>query len=252
MADAEAVAIERVKARTDRKEKGVCIYQLEQSEYFPIAFAVDAYLDAARRAQNTTSAYLSKVLRTSIPLSLNDLVSNLRISKTSLPERVSDLITSYWSQSGERLKAYRDLSQHHALVSSDGRVVLLPDDRSAVYLVLPNNPDVKDLAKLSYLDPRIDALPYAMQSYCELYAFILELTHLLLSSATDPGFMSFAMVFKGPIRAGGSHVDGHEPISVESLSRLLQEKTLALTKKLDAELPRAEVVPTLICEPARR
>ncbi len=245
IAEAEGAAAESVTKRATEKVGRLCIYQLENFEYRPIAFAVDTYLDSARRAQNAMSPYLSKVLRVSIPESLSNLVARLRNSRISLPQRVHDLVESYWFQSGERLKLYRDLSQHHAVVSSDGRVALLPDGRRAVYQILPNNPWEKDLAKLCYLDPRIDALPYAIQSYCELYAFVFELTHVLLSYTTDPGFMSFTFPFKGPLRMG-STVDGNTLVPPKVIVTTIKSLQADLTKRLDAELPREEITPALV------
>jgi len=246
MAEAECDAAESVMRRADRKEAGLCTYQLEDSEYRPIAFAVDSYFDAARRAQNATWPYLSKVLGTSIPLSLSDLVSKLRNGRKLLPQRIHDLVESYWSRSGERLKSYRDLSQHHALVSSDGRVTLLPDGRAAIYVVLPNNPTEKNLSNLSYLDPRIDALPYASQSYSELYAFVFELTHLLLSYTTDSGEMWHVTVFKGPLRVGPT-IDGHLPVPAKAIATTIAALAADLRQRLDAELPRLEITPILVC-----
>ena len=85
---------------------------------------------------------------------------------------------NYWEANGKKIKDYRDLSQHHAVISSDARVRVLPDEKTFYYLVLPNNPEEKNPAKLSYVNPRIDAFPFILESYTKLYLYVFELTHI--------------------------------------------------------------------------
>jgi hypothetical protein len=131
-------------------------------------------------------------------------------------------------------------------VSSDGRITLLPDGRAAIYLVLPNNPSKKDPAKLEYLDPRIDAVPYVWYSYWDLYSFVFELTHLLLSYTTKSAVEMMAFSFKGPLRIGGNRIDAHEPLSQNLLVTGFLRHRDDLRMRLDAELPRADIEPTLV------
>lgn len=246
LASAEYAAIEAVRASRHWDGKSVSTYQLEDYEYHPAAFAVDRFLDAARRAQNAIWPYLSKVLRRSIPQSFADLFKRVRFRPDLLPGRINELICDYWTGSGQRLKEYRDLSQHHAVVSSDGRITLLPDGRVAIYLLLPNNPSEKEPGRLEYLDPRVDALPYVWKSYWDLYSFVFELIHLLLSYTTKPALEVMTLAFKGHIRMGGPRIDAHEPIDQDLLVREFLRRRARLLERLEGELPREGIQPTLI------
>ena len=107
LARAEQNAIESVRARTELTPRTILILQLEDSEYDPMAFAVDAFLESACRVQNSLWVYLSKVLRKSIPMSMVDLISKLKRGKPILPDEISSLILNCWEISGKRLRDYR-------------------------------------------------------------------------------------------------------------------------------------------------
>jgi hypothetical protein len=157
------------------------------------------------------------------------MVKDIKRNRLVLPLQIARLIESYWDRSGERLKAYRDLSQHHGVVSSDGRIGFFPDGSPFVYLVLPNNPAEKQFAKLSYLDPRIDALPYIVNSYCELYSFAFKLADILLGHTTDTGVHTYVWNLKGPLRLGGE-VDGHRIVRVQDILTSLESLVLNLKR----------------------
>ena len=170
--DAQMLIIESVKSRTGNDDiQSYNIYQMEEDEYQSISFLMDSYLDAARRAQNAIWPYLSKILRKSVPQSLSDTIKKMSSGKLQFPDRIHALILEYWRKSGSKLKDYRDLSQHHAVVSSEGHVVILPDRRAGIYLILPKNPEEVNLAKLNY-DGSVHALPLVVETYIILYSFI--------------------------------------------------------------------------------
>lgn len=211
-----------------------------------LGFSVDHYFDASRRSLNAVNIYLSKTLRISVPSSFSDLIKNLRKGKLHLPERVCSLVINYWNADGKKIKAYRDLAQHFAVISSDARIFILPDGRMFYYLLLPNNPEEKNPTKLTYDDPRIDAFPFILESYVNLYEFVFELTHILLSYTYSRGTETVPVIFKSPLKLGAKRkIEGHLEPNVENLNHHLWGKQIALKKKLDAELPRKEIIPTL-------
>jgi hypothetical protein len=247
LTQAEARAVESVRGRAGRipGTKQVGTYQLEDGEVDEASFAVDGYLDAARRAQNSLRPYLDKVLKTSAPKSLADTAKWVDQEVAPVPSRIAELIRNYWQASGKAVKEYRDLGQHYAVVSSDGRVTLLPNDRVGVYLVLPNNPAVRAAGKLKYSDPRIDALPWVWDSYWSLYAFVYELAHVLLSYVSGSETRMLAFRFKGPLRMGRG-IDAHPPIEFADVVGDLTARQAKLAERLDAELPRLGIEPTLV------
>ncbi len=212
-----------------------------------LSFAVDHYFDAARRALNAANVFISKTLRTSVPASFADLVKQIRKGGIQLPERIQSLTIAYWEAHGNKIKAYRDLSQHFAVISSDARVTIFPDGKAVYYLVLPNNPEEKNPTKLSYVDPRIDAFPYIVNSYNKMYRYFFELTHILMSYTYSESPDTIPILFKSPLHLGARHpVDGHLKPDIDELKSYLVGSQLHIYEAMKAELPRKDIKPTLI------
>jgi hypothetical protein len=212
-----------------------------------LSFAVDHYFDAARRALNAANVYISKTLRISVPASFSDLVKQVLKDSIKLPERIQSLTTTYWQAYGNKIKAYRDLSQHFAVISSDARVTILPDGKAVYYLILPNNPEEKNPTKLSYVDPRIDAFPYVVNSYLKLYLYLFELTHILMSYTYSESPDTITILFKSPLNLGSKrHVEGHSKPDIDELKSYLIGSQVNIYRAMNAELPRKDTRPTLI------
>jgi hypothetical protein len=212
-----------------------------------LSFAVDHYFDAARRALNAANVYISKTLRTSVPASFSDLIKQIRKGSIQIPERIQSLTTDYWDAHGNKIKAYRDLSQHFAVISSDARVTIFPDGKAVYYLVLPNNPEEKNPAKLSYADPRIDAFPYIVNSYNKLYLYLFELTHILMSYTHSESPDTITILFKSPLHLGANRtVEGHLKPNIDELKSFLIGNQLHVYDAMKAELSRKNIQPTLI------
>jgi hypothetical protein len=217
-----------------------------------LSFPIDHYFDAARRALNAVNVYISKTLRISIPVSFSDLVKQILKGKAQLPERIQSLTTTYWEAHGRKIKDYRDLSQHFAVISSDARVTILPDGKAVYYLVLPNNPEEKNPTKLSYVNPRIDAFPHIVNSYNKLYLYLFELTHVLMSYTycENPG--TIPILFKSPLNLGAKHpVEGHSKPDIDDLRSYLIGSQVHIHNAMNSELPRNEIQPTLIIKEKR-
>ena len=192
---------------------------LEPSERDPIAFMVDGFLDSARRAQNALIPYLSRALSLSLPNSLNELMKKLDKGATTLPPSIEKELKSYWGGHGKKLKAYRDLAQHHALVSSEGYVLMSPDGTPCVYLVLPNNPEEKGIASLKYNDPVIHAFLYILNEFTKLLAITYRVTDLILPSEINRNQSPATLFPRNTFKLG-------EPISGQAIrdEKAVQEK----------------------------
>ena len=243
LARSQRDVVKSVTARTTLQPRTITTILLDQAERDVMAFAIDSFLDASRRAQNASILYLSRVLRTSLPNSLADLAEEPSTARPHVPTRVKDLIINYWRDSGALLKQYRDLCQHHALVSSDGRVTFSPAGEAVVYLVLPNNPGEASPRRLAYKSPRVDAFPYALGAYEGLYAFVFELTHLLMSYTVGPRTQLHGVFFKGRVEAA---VEGSPPPAEREVADRLSGLRTELAARLDGELPRSDIAPTLV------
>lgn len=125
-----------------------------------ICYRIDSFLESARRTQNAVICYMSKALSLSLPRSLSEIVKKIELNKIELPSEIRADILGYWNNHGKKLKDYRDLGQHHALVASEVRIFNSDRNEPAIYLMLPNNPEVKNPTKLTFDDPPIQAFFY--------------------------------------------------------------------------------------------
>ena len=154
-----------------------------------LTYSVDGFLDAARRAQNAVIPYLRRGLRMSLPASMNKLMKALRAGRLEFPEKLGTNLDRYWTNHGERLKAYRDISQHHSLVTSDVRI-FLADGRTAVYFVLPSNPEAKSARRLTFGSPPVHALSYLLD---EFFALVINLHWITAGLVSATPRTRFAM-----------------------------------------------------------
>src|SRR5262245_12778767 len=87
-----------------------------------LAYSIDAFMDAGRRAQNAVLPYLSRALRQSLPSSLSDVFTTqgqTDLRKYPMLEIFAPMLESYWQADGQILRAYRVLMEHRTLVASE-------------------------------------------------------------------------------------------------------------------------------------
>ncbi len=156
------------------------VISLASEDTLSLSWGVDAFLDFMRRAQNAVCPYISRTFRQSNPQSLATLFDAIRRGKTRLPSHVQSLIGDYWSQSGSLVRAYRDLAQHHAAVSSDARMLIAPSGERFFYLLLPTSPEAKALRDLDYGEPPVHALVLCRDAFLRFFVFAYALMYLLL------------------------------------------------------------------------
>lgn len=174
---------------------------------YRLSYHVDHFLDAARRVQNAWIPYLRRRFRLSLPDSLSDLMKGLRSRDYGLPEEIRHELTAYWERYGKRLKDYRDLAQHYALVLSEARVFHAADGTPSIWLTLPNNPEIKSASQLSFEKPTVHAFLCIRDQFYELVAFSYWLCSTLIE---DPASYeaTFARVPRTRIRMDQS-LQGH-------------------------------------------
>jgi hypothetical protein len=186
---AAQVSIEAV--HRPRLERSPSIQMLSADERNSLSFHLDAFLDAARRAQNAVIPYLRYAFATSLPKSFTQLASGLRTDKYHLPSEIKDLLLTYWDDHGLDLKNYRDLAQHYVVVASEARVFLGADGRFGIFLAIPNNPEVTSASELKYTDPEVHVFPWMLRQFEELLIFVNALTYALLDPARPLNRMLF-------------------------------------------------------------
>jgi hypothetical protein len=145
----------------------------------PVAWIADHFLDTARRAQNATTRYIHFTFRVPLPDSLHGLVANPSKFRHKIPRSVWNLVVEYWRTHGETLKAYRDLAQHHVIVSSDAWV-RGTSGAPEIHLLLPSNPREPSPGRLQYDSPHVHLSTFCRTAFASLWSFATELTCLLL------------------------------------------------------------------------
>ena len=163
-----------------------------------ISLAIDHFLHAARNAQNGITRYLRKGLSQSMPNSLSDLVKGLRKDKYSLPHKLKRLLIEYWDQNGQKLKDYRDLTEHHVVVCSDACIFFDCVGRPRLCLLLPDNPEKTGSRELTYGNPPVQAFQYIWDEFKALVAVAYKVTIILLKpTEKEKALIPFS--FKSPL-----------------------------------------------------
>lgn len=210
------------------------LHVLRPYERDRMAFLVDSVLESLRRAQNAVTPYLNRARRVSLGTSMRKAVEVLEKDSSLLAGPARDLVLEYWREHGLRLKRYRDLSQHHTIVSSDARTFVSGDGRPMIYLVLPNNPEEKRPSLLRYEEPFVHALPYL---YDEVLA-LLRLVNLLCDHLIDkslPSRASLGQALKGPIVLGQAP-QGHPIITADMVIHNFKKRIRGLPDPIDLSI----------------
>lgn len=171
------------------------VLHMSQAERNSLAFGLDAFFDSAVRTQNAMLPWIGRALRMQLPLSMSDFMKSLLKGKRRFPQELGDQLYWYWTKQGERLRAYRDLAQHFAVVASEGTVTRDANGAVFMYLALPNNPEVKSVDKLLYADPVVFALPYVLEQLRMLFAIVYRVTALLREYTDHLGPLVHAETF---------------------------------------------------------
>lgn len=205
-----------------------------------LSYNVDHFLDVARRAQNAWIPYLSRRFGLSLPSSLSELMKQLNKSQDlGLPEEIRHELIAYWKDHGQRLKDYRDLSQHYALVLSEAQVFRAPDGTPSIQFTLPNNPQVKSSRQLSFEDPTVHAFFYIRDQYCELVAFSNWLCDKLLEGSATRHVGLLSVVPRVSLNLGDPCPPGHQIPTESAVAQEIAKRIAAWQSKGEggSELP---------------
>lgn len=172
-----------------------------QQDFLSIAWTVDQFLDSSRRAQNALTRFVARAYRVSIPLSMNEYVGRAERYRSKVPGAVSALLRNYWAHDGLILKQYRDLAQHHMVVSSNMAVLRRPTE-PRFQLLLPSNPEEASLRDLKYDAPRVHALVYCRSAFLALVDVSYKLTYLIFRHLGISKDASWSLIRPLPVSLG--------------------------------------------------
>lgn len=234
---------------TDASQKAVADHEnqmghgtltLRAADTLELRFALDNFLDAARRTQNALMPFLKAAINPDLPESLNDLMKGLG-SKHTLPRDIEEVLTNYWVAKGRSLKDYRDLAQHGTLVASHTTLFRGNDGRTGMNILLPSNPSVQKKRELVWGAPPVHAQPFLQSQIRHFIGTVFYITKLLTHALPGDWTHVVGVYPRYPLSVG-SPTDGYCPgsrdkIEANILSLLEKIDTLALPP-LKLELPK--------------
>jgi len=132
---------------------------------------ISGALNSISFIQNRIPRLLSKELKMSLPASLDQFIK-YNTQKFHVENKYFQIVRRYWTKTGKRIKEYRDVEQHHFILTTD--VFLIPMPVFKLLIILPDNPEVKKPEELTY-EKKYNAMTYMEQSFENLHSCIEEL-----------------------------------------------------------------------------
>lgn len=176
---------------------------LSDSDRDLLAYSIDAFMNAGRRAQNAVLPYLSSALRQSLPACLSDVFTKrgqTDLRKYPVLEIFAPMLESYWQADGQSLGAYQVLMEHRTLVASEAFLARSDDGTVVLHMLLPSNPDAGSPTKLIYGHPSVHAFLYMEQAFIALVRFAESMTRPLLPIPLPPRAYIIGANRMAPIR----------------------------------------------------
>jgi hypothetical protein len=188
-----------------------------------LAYSIDAFMNAGRRAQNAVLPYLSSALRQSLPASLFDVFTKqgqTDLRKYPILEPFAPMLDAYWQADGQRLRAYRVLMEHRTLVASEAFLARSDAGTVVLHMLLPSHPDAGSPTELIYDNPPVHALLYMEQAFIALVRFAESMTRPLLPIPLPPKAYMIAANRIAPI---GTRKVFHPIPSIEEISARVKQ-----------------------------
>lgn len=191
------------------------------ADAYEISFAIDSFLEAGRRTQNALICYLGKALKLSLPSSFSDFQKKLRDEKyEEFPPVLREFLLKYWDSHGKKLKDYRDIVQHHALVASETTLFRNDEGEVGIVLLLPSNPEADSAAKYAWGEPNVHAQPF-LRGQLEYLIWVTHVVTKMLLDAIPGEAMQVAGAYpRKELKIGRDiFVDGYIPLTVEAIEK---------------------------------
>lgn len=172
---------------------------LEADETLFVRHAVDSFLEIGSRTQDAVLDYISASYEIKVPEGLNGCVRELQCETLPLPPALRDCVLRYWDASGQRLRNYRNRSQHQGVVASEAVIVSRHGAPNEVALFLPGNPEEREPSKWVFGEGGTLAYPYCTEAYLELFGFAYEVLFILARHLGYTEQFSRLVTFRAPI-----------------------------------------------------
>ncbi len=198
-------------------------FVLSDADRDVLAYSIDAFMHAGRRAQNAVLPYLSRAFRQSLPASLSDVFTkqgHTDLRTYPVLDIFAPMLESYWQADGQRLRAYRVVMEHRPLVAREAFLARLDAGTVVLHMLLPSNPEAGSPTALIYGHPPVHALLYMEQAFIALVRFAESMTRPLLPIPLPPKAYIIVANRMAPIRT--RHVF-HPIPSIEDISARIKQ-----------------------------
>ena len=153
-----------------------------------MSYCADSFLMFLRRACDAVILYINRCCeKRDMPRSMNDLVKN--IQNWNLDCRIRDALISYWEETGKKVRDYRDLASHHAIVLSNCLMFYhFPSGSVALRMLLPDDSSAKSPSQLRY-ELGVPAMGFFVDSLFDTVRFVNVVVERLidLMAPDQPG-----------------------------------------------------------------
>ena len=159
---------EQLRDDMDLQEERIVVYS---PQVIDLLGKISGALNSISFIQNRIPRILSKELKKSLPASLEQFIKG-NSDKFHVENKYFQIVRRYWAKTGKRIKKYRDVEQHHFILTTDVFLILNP--KFKLLIMLPDNPEVKKQEKLTY-EKEYNAMIYMEQSFENLHSCIEDL-----------------------------------------------------------------------------
>ena len=199
-----------------------CLF-LSDADRDLLAYSIDAFIHAGRRAQNAVLPYLASAFRQSLPASLSHVFTkqgHTDLRTYPVLELFAPMLESYWQTDGQRLRAYRVLMEHRTLVAREAFLARSDAGTVVLHMLLPSNPEAGSPTELIYGHPPVHALLYLEQAFIALVRFAESMTRPLLPIPLPPKAYIIVANRMAPIRTRNVF---HPIPSIEEISARVKQ-----------------------------
>ncbi len=162
----------QIKNKMDLREDRIIIYSPTVIE---LLGKISSILISLSFIQNRIPRLLGKQIKKHTPNSLNTFIKK-NSSKYEVSNKYYYILKRYWTKVGKRIKLYRDVEQHHFILTKNVYLQIKPEIK--LIIMFPDNPEVKKPEELTY-NKEYDAIQFLNKSFELLHLCIEEMAREL-------------------------------------------------------------------------
>lgn len=138
-----------------------------------LSIRISPILNSIQILQNLVIRLLKYELnKMTLPDSMHKYIKN-KNHQEQISNEINNIINKYWENSGEKVKQYRDIIQHHHPLVRETYLQIKPEIK--VLVLLPDNPD-KKAYKDALFNEQINAIDYVRSAFYKFHDLLESLS----------------------------------------------------------------------------